>query len=272
MTVNQIKIIGIVLVKNEDLYIEQALRNILEFCDEVIVTDNESSDDTYAIVSALASTHSKIRLSRISHPRESHDAIAPYAGTNTWIFAVDGDEIYDPEGLKKMKQLLTDGRFNNTWSVLGNVLNCTKIDVPNKKAIGYLAPPSRSMTKLYNFSLIESWTGCPERLHSGVLKFKSEKINYHHKHEFYREFNWDDSCFRCLHAVFVPRSSSKRGPGKTTKLNPSEVQSIRSAFERRSFVKFISRFLRYNFGKDWKTKNYRKGSLTEKDITFFFSQ
>jgi glycosyltransferase involved in cell wall biosynthesis len=270
MTANQIKIIGIVLVKNEDRYIEQALRNVLDFCDEIIVTDNESSDNTYEIVSALASNNPKIRLSRISHPRESHDAIAPYAGTNTWIFAVDGDEIYDPEGLKKMKRLLTEGRFNNTWSVFGNVLHCTKIDIPNKKAKGYLTPPARSMTKLYNFSLIESWNGCPERLHSGVLKFKSETKNHLHKHELYREFNWDDSCFRCLHAVFVPRSSSSRGPAQKNKLNPSEVMSIRSAFERHSYFKFISRFLRYNFGTDWKKKNYRKGPLVEKDITPFF--
>ena len=270
MTASEIKIIGIVLVKNEDRYIEQALRNVLDFCDEIIVTDNESSDDTYAIVSALASKHQKIRLSRISHPRESHDAIASYAGTNTWIFAVDGDEIYDPEGLKKMKQLLTEGRFSNTWAVFGNVLNCTKIDLPSKKAKGYLAPPSRSMTKLYNFSLIESWTGCPERLHSGVLEFKRDIKDHEHKHDLYREFNWDDSCFRCLHAVFVPRSSLNKGPGQQTKLNPSEMQSIRSAFERRSYFKFISRFLRYNFGTDWKKKNYQKGPLTEKDITPFF--
>lgn len=271
MTVTpDIKIIGIVLVKNEDRYIEQALRNVLDFCDEIIVTDNESSDDTYAIVSALASNHPKIRLVRISHPRESHDAIAPYAGTNTWIFAVDGDEIYDPEGLKKMRQLLIDGHFSKTWSVFGNVLNCTKIDIPNKKTEGYLAPPSRSMTKLYNFSLIESWTGCPERLHSGVLQFKSETKDHQHKHDLYREVNWDNAYFRCLHAVFVPRSSLNRGPVQQTKLNPSEMQSIKSALERHSYFKFISRFLRYNFGTDWKKKNYRKGPLVEKDITPFF--
>jgi len=169
-----------------------------------------------------------------------------------------------------MKQFLIEGRFSNTWSVFGNVLNCTNIDIPNKKATGYLAPPSRSMTKLYNFSLIESWTGCPERLHSGVIKFKSETKKHQQKRELYKEFNRDDSCFRCLHAVFVPRSSLNKGAGRQTKLNPSEVQSIRSAFERRSYAKSISRFLRYNFGTDWKKKNYRKGPLTEKDITPFF--
>ena len=38
------KIIGIVLVKNEELYIERVLNNIKDFCDEIIVADNLSSE------------------------------------------------------------------------------------------------------------------------------------------------------------------------------------------------------------------------------------
>jgi hypothetical protein len=35
-------------------------------------------------------------------------------------------------------------------------------------ARGYLAPPS-SITKLYNFAAIDSWTGCHERLVRAVV-------------------------------------------------------------------------------------------------------
>ena len=47
------KIVGIVLVKNEDIYIERVLLNILEFCDEIIVADNISSDRTGSIIKDL---------------------------------------------------------------------------------------------------------------------------------------------------------------------------------------------------------------------------
>lgn len=269
MTTNHgTRIIGIVLVKNEDRYIEQALQNVLDFCDEIIVTDNGSTDNTFSIVSALASQHPKIRLLTIEHLSESHDAIARYAGTNTWIFAVDGDEIYDPEGLKTMRKQLLDGIFNNTWCILGNVLHCTWIDIANKKAKGYPVPPSRSITKLYNFSLIESWNSCPERLHGGILKFRKDTELRDDRCELYREYDWDEAWFRCIHTVFVSRSSLNNS--NSTRLNPSELTSIRSAFKRRSWFKFLSRFLRYNFGTDWKKKHYGKGSLVEKDITPFF--
>ena len=52
--------------------------------------------------------------------------------------------------------------------ILGNVLNCITFNPAIGQAGGYLAPPCRSMTKLYNFNAIESWAGpCPERLHGG---------------------------------------------------------------------------------------------------------
>lgn len=36
---NEPAIIGIVLVKNEDLHVGNALRNILDFCDHIIVAE-----------------------------------------------------------------------------------------------------------------------------------------------------------------------------------------------------------------------------------------
>jgi glycosyltransferase involved in cell wall biosynthesis len=263
------KITGIVLVKNEDIYIERVLANILEFCDEIIVTDNYSSDRTYGIIQKLAVQHPKISARRITHPRESHEAIEHYAGTNTWIFAVDGDEIYDPVGLKKMKSILKHGTFQDIWSIYGNVLNCTTINTEKKTANGYLAPPSRSMTKLYNFSLIESWTGCPERLHSGNLTLKNS-TQKQKAMELYKTMDWESSYFRCLHAVFVPRSSKKNELLSKTRLNPAEIESIASAYRKKSYFKMTKRYALSLFGSNWKQKKYRRGSLIAKDISIFF--
>lgn len=46
--VEKIKIVGICLIKNEDYYIEQVLKNIMDFCDKIIVLDNMSEDNTYS--------------------------------------------------------------------------------------------------------------------------------------------------------------------------------------------------------------------------------
>lgn len=266
---NSPEIIGILLVKDEDRFIEPVIKNIFEFCDKIIVADNYSRDQTYTIAREFAEKNSKLKVYQVSHPRESHKLIEHYAGTNTWIFGVDGDEIYDPSGLAEMKAHLNREEFKNIWCIYGNVLNCTSIDVAEGFAKGYLAPPSRSMTKLYNFSLLESWTGCPERLHSGALRFKISHVEPPRLH-LYKTLDWDTSYFRCLHAVFMQRSSLKRSLAKRGRLNPAELHSIWSAYDKKSYVKFMLRYLRSWLGPDWKHKKYRRGPLVQKHVDSFF--
>lgn len=50
----EIQIIGIMLVKNEDVFIERAIRNIVDFCDRIIITDHRFTDLTYKICEYLA--------------------------------------------------------------------------------------------------------------------------------------------------------------------------------------------------------------------------
>ena len=263
------KIIGILLVKDEDSFIENIVLNILEFCDEVFIAENFSRDRTFAILSKLAEKHSKIRLKQVSHPKESHEFIEKFAGTNTWVFGVDGDEIYDPSGLRKMKTLLQADTFSEYWCIYGNVLNCVSIDLEKGLAKGYLAPPSRSMTKLYNFSMVESWTDCPQRLHWGTLQFKNN-ANDPPRLRLYQTVVWEQSYFRCLHAAFMQRSSLDVDRKRSSRLNPSEILKIRSAYADKSYVNYVLRQLRVKLGFDYKHKQYRRGPLVEKSTAPFF--
>lgn len=169
---NSPKIIGILLVKDEDRFIEPVIKNIFEFCDKIIVADNYSRDQTYTIARHFAKKNSKLKVYRVSHPKESHKLIEHYAGTNTWIFGVDGDEIYDPSGLAEMKA----------------------------------------------------------RLHSGTLRFKANHVEPPKLH-LYKTLDWDISYFRCLHAVFMQRSSLNSNLMRRSRLNPAELLSIRSAYD-----------------------------------------
>lgn len=263
------KIIGILLVKNEDIFIEVVVENILDFCDEIIIAENFSHDKTFEILSKLAEKHSKIKLSRVSHPKESHELIEEFTGTNTWVFGVDGDEIYDPSGLNEMKKLLRSGSFSEYWCIYGNVLNCVSIEPSTGIAKGYLAPPSRSMTKLYNFSMVESWTDCPQRLHWGNLRFKNNEDDPP-RLRLYETVGWETSYFRCLHAAFMQRSSVDENRRRSSRLNPSEIIKIRSAYADKSYINYALRQLRVKLGFDYKNKQYRRGPLIEKPTHPFF--
>ena len=142
--INSIKIVGCCSIKNEELYIEQVIRNILDFCDEIIVVDNMSEDQTFDIVTKLAKAYSKIRLFREENLLLIQDYVAQYAGTNTWVFWVDGDELYDPRGLRKLRTELLNRKYQDKWQVRGNFLHCTEIDLTAWVAKGYLAPPRTS--------------------------------------------------------------------------------------------------------------------------------
>ena len=70
------KVVGIVLVRNEEKFVEQAIRNVLGFCDEFLAVDNGSTDGTIGILENLRTEFpAKIRICRATHPRESHDLI-----------------------------------------------------------------------------------------------------------------------------------------------------------------------------------------------------
>jgi glycosyltransferase involved in cell wall biosynthesis len=206
-----VRVVGIALVRDEDLFVEQALRNVLGFCDELILADNGSRDGTLAILERLeAEQPEKVRLHRIAHPSQSHDLIAGLAGQDVWVLGVDGDELYDPARLAAFKQTLLAGELDDWWLVRGNAVHCDELAEDRATAAGWSSPPAPSMTKLHNFRLIESWDGPhPERLHGTEgLRFKDGASA--RKYELMREYSWEDSPFRCLHVCFVARSSRER--------------------------------------------------------------
>lgn len=265
------QIIAIVLVKNEDIYIERAVRNIVDFCDQIIITDHQSTDRTFDICRRLAEEFPKIDPRRIAHPVESTEAIAPYYGTRTWIFGVDGDEVYDPHGLKIMRGYLQEGQFDGNWCIFGNALNAISLNFGNKTASGYLAPPSRSTTKLYNFSIIDGWPGATgERLHGEGIIFKE---GYHAglRRYLHQELDWDHSYFRYVHASFLTRSSLDKVNLVKTRLNPDELTRITN--EKNLVRKLAAMFkvrLAQMLRRNWKNQKYRRGPLVEKDVSAFF--
>ncbi|MDD5198730.1 MAG: hypothetical protein PHC88_02925 [Terrimicrobiaceae bacterium] len=261
------KIVGIMLVRDEDRFVEWAIRSAMDFCDEFLVCDHESSDETPVVLGRLAREYGrKLTLRRCRDSAESHRMIERYAGTATWIFGVDGDEIYDPAGLARLRARLEAGEFDAWWAVFGNVLNVKRLDLAAARAEGHLAPPCRSMTKLYNFAAIDSWDGkIVERLHGGDIRFRpgfaaSQRLNLHDRS------NWDDSDFRCLHLCFLDRSSRDAAGGRPR----------RNIMDRRAWTvgKLLARLRAMAGGRsgaDWKEQKYARGPLVAERIAAFLS-
>lgn len=268
---DKFQIVASVLICNEDKYIERVIRNIVDFCDKVIITDHQSKDRTFDICRQLAAEFPKIELHRIQKLGESSQVLTPYYGTNTWVFVVDGDEIFDPAGLQEMRSRLLAGEFSDSWNIFANTLHCTKLDLQTRKAWGHLAPPARAGARLFNFSIIDDWQDYGERLHGDKIVFKA---GYHLglRRYLHRELDWDTSYFRYVHTSFLPRSSMDKNSLLKTRLNADEVDRINA--QPNQILKLYSwlktRFQHFR-GRDWKNKKYRQGPLLEKDVSAFFN-
>lgn len=261
------KIIGIVLIKDEDLFIERVLLNVVDFCDEIIVLDNLSTDNTYKIVGKLAQKYLSIKLRKINNARTSHLVVAPYAGTETWFFKVDGDEIYDPIGLQKLRKEIMAGQYQKYWRLEGNSLNCTAIDLEKSAATGYLTPPAKQVALLYNFSIILSWEeNNEERLHGQNVVFK-KGFSKNDRLLLFEKYSWEDSPFRCLHICFLKRSSSEQNK-ISARLNPNESFVL---FPKT--INFVRNLLKGKFSLEstYKLEKYKKGPLCSKRIDDFIS-
>jgi hypothetical protein len=263
-----IRIVGIVLVRNEDLHVERAIRNIAGFCDRVHVADHMSTDGTWRIVRGLAQAYSQVDARRLGRSSDSHALVEGYAGTDTWVFGVDGDELYDPEGLARLGEELRAGAYADRFRLVGNVLNCVALDSRAGTATGYLSPPSRPVTKLYNFGAVDSWRGAHQRLHGGAIHFRP---GYGERSvaEIGEATPWEQSPLRCLHVCFLPRSTKDSGHA-SERPNMSELEiDRRTRFPRLDDLAWAARGRSLPDGSRWKREKYRRGGLVETDVSAF---
>jgi glycosyltransferase involved in cell wall biosynthesis len=205
------QIVGSVLVRNEDAFVEQSIRNVAAFCDRIYAVDHASTDRTWDILRSLAGELDHLDVRRSRNSATAHRLLAPYAGTPTWVLGVDGDELYDPAGLARLRGDLVGGAHSDVFRVKAHVLNCDGLD--GVRASGWLAPPSRPITKLFNFGAVESWTESPDPLQAGNVVFKPGQ-HWESRRDLADTTTWETDPLRCLHVCFLPRSSADDGAAR----------------------------------------------------------
>ncbi len=159
------------------------------------------------------------------------------------------------------------GNFDDDWALFGNVVNCVDLDLKRHKARGYLSPPSRSMTKLFNFSALESWNGPCERLHGGDKQFRAG-FRENQRRSLNEQNSWDESFFRCLHLCFVQRSTKEK-TGALSRLQPGEKPEWLKRLDRLGIGWLFSGVIQ-NGRSPWKDSKYRRGDVQSVDVTIFF--
>ncbi len=269
-----LEVVGVVVVRNEDLHVERAIRNVAAFCDRIVAFDHQSTDETPAVLSRLGSEFGQLEVTRIQRTADAHEAIERYMGTPTWAFKVDGDEFFDPAGLARLREDLDRGAYDDTFRLMGHVLNCDSLDLDARSASGWLSPPSRPVTKLFNLAAVKSWKNAPEPVHSGEIVFR-EGFAWDTRRWLADEYSWETDPLRMVHGCFLRRSSTDTETA-FGRLNLDETR----AYDR-TLIGTAKRRLRRHRpteelreiqegGANWKRAKYARGEHVTLDVSAFF--
>jgi glycosyltransferase involved in cell wall biosynthesis len=269
-----VNVVGVSLVRNEDRFIRRGLLNVASFCDRLLVADHQSSDRTPEILRELSRELDHLEVVRVSHSAQSHDLVAGLAGSDTWVLSVDGDELYDPEGLRTVRGRLETGEFADVFRIRPAGLHCDELAIHDRVAWGYLSPPGRPLLGLFNFAAIESWTNVrSERLHGGDVVFR-EGFDWNSWRHLGAELGWAQSPLRDLHVCFVPRSTQDESSARGGRPNLAETRRF-----RRGALGVLEQLVRRGSGRsparhaeasDWKAEKYKRGERVRVDASAFF--
>jgi hypothetical protein len=263
------RIVGSLLVRNEDVFVERALRNVAAFCDRIHVLDHMSSDRTWEILVGLAAELDHVELVRSKDTGDAHRVLEPYAGTPTWVIGVDGDELYDPTGLARLRGELVAGAHDDVFRIKAHVLNCVSIDDGAGTATGYMAPPSRPVTKLFNFAALQEWPGARERLQGGSPAFRAG-YDWELRRFLSEDHDWDSDPLRLLHTCFMRRSSRDPvGAGPRTNLPESLAYRRDVVGTARRLAARVVRRRRLQPAQAWKRDWYALGDQVTVDVRPF---
>jgi glycosyltransferase involved in cell wall biosynthesis len=270
-----VELVAISLVRNEERFVRRALLNVAAVCDRVIAVDHLSEDRTASILRDLSRELDHLVVRRTGRASESHELIEPYVGTDTWVLSVDGDELYDPVGLVRMRAALERGEHDDVFRVRPAGLHCDVLDETDGTARGYLSPPSRPLLGLFNLRALRSWSNVRgERLHGGDPAFVPGYDNDSWRHLGADE-GWDDTSFRCLHVCFLRRSSLDDDDAAEGRPNLNETGAYRR--DVRGRLEAAARRALRNPGRaesrelSWKSEKYRRGERVTVSMSPFLA-
>lgn len=167
-------ITGIVITLNEEKNIEDCILSLQKVCDEVIVVDSLSTDNTVAIARNLGV---KILEQKYLGDGPQKDFAVNYA-ENDWILSLDADERLDNDAITAISRLDLQNTANDGFAFRRrNFVGQHWI-----KAAGFYPD---SVVRLYNRKKARY---LPKKAHSSVAAKNAEYLNAHIIHFTYENY------------------------------------------------------------------------------------
>lgn len=269
-----VRLVGVALVRNEDVFVERAIRNAADACDRIHAFDHVSTDGTWPILKTLSKELDHLEVRRCANAAESHRQLEQYAATPSWVLRIDGDHLFDPNGLRVLREALLAGEHGDVFRVRAHALHCDELDEEAGLAWGYMAPPSRTGVQLYNLGAVTSWPGGIEALHGGDPQYRAGYA-WDRMRDLTESTDWQSDPLRLLHVCFLRRSSLDTDAFAPGRLNLNEQGTYRRGLAgrlrrlvRRPHIDPRVRDL-HERGTNWKQDKYRRGPRVSVDATPF---
>ena len=103
----------VILAKNEEARIEDCIKSVKNWANEIIVVDDESVDDTAAIAKNLGVSV----FAKKMEIEGRHRNWAYSKAKNQWVFSLDADERPTPELLEEVKEVVASNPKFNAFTV-----------------------------------------------------------------------------------------------------------------------------------------------------------
>ncbi|HET7369651.1 MAG TPA: glycosyltransferase family 2 protein [Gammaproteobacteria bacterium] len=158
------RITGVIITLNEAEFIEACIHSLQRVCDEIIVVDSLSQDETVALAEAAGAR--VIKQAYLGDgPQKAHGV--PFA-KNDWILAIDADERLDDDAVDLIQSLALDdpGRayafrrknyVGSRWvraaglypDPVVRLYNRTQAGYVSKQAHAFVEAPRKTITKAH---------------------------------------------------------------------------------------------------------------------------
>ena len=147
------KVSGIMIIKNEEMYLRQAIMSVLPLVNELIIVNNNSQDTSKRIINELQKKYKQIKLIQVFNNESKYRCMqfALQSCIYSWILRCDGDMIFDKQDQllkmingKKKNRFRYDGLFMYAYNIYGDISH-VKLVNPYKTENLFLIKKNRLM-------------------------------------------------------------------------------------------------------------------------------
>jgi len=207
---------GVYWIKNEARFIEKSLKSVMEICSEIIVMDNNSTDDTVEICSGFDKVTEIIKRKELplDEVRDKNILYEHARKSNSdFILAVDGDEIFMPNASEILFEELStihpnSNVFEFQFLTLWDDVNTIRTD----GIFGYYWQKRLLRMKNQPYSLLFVENDNPGNIHCGSIPPSSVGFD-----------NQAKSSVKIFHLASLDDEVRQRKYGFYTKTDPDNV-------------------------------------------------